>query len=237
MWPHIFMKAFNARDAKTLRRTVVLYPTFQLFLLPLILVGFAGVFFATRPDTADFILPHVLIESRMPWLIVGLFCAGALAASMSTGDALLHAAGSVAIEDGLAPFVRMSDRTRRRLMQILVLVFGLLAYYLAIIIRKDLVLILLTAYAFIDQLAPPVYATLYWRRATTAGVLTGLAGGMTTALFFVFRPELKPFGIHEGMLGLVVNIVLMIAVSLATPRQAEDHVRPFVHPEQRAPDR
>jgi solute:Na+ symporter, SSS family len=41
--------------------------------------------------------------------VVGLFCAGALAASMSTGDALLHGAASIAIEDGIHPFVRLSD--------------------------------------------------------------------------------------------------------------------------------
>ncbi|MEL6189778.1 MAG: sodium:solute symporter family protein, partial [Myxococcota bacterium] len=41
MWPHLFMKAFSARDIRTLKRTVVLYPTFQIFLLPLLFIGFA----------------------------------------------------------------------------------------------------------------------------------------------------------------------------------------------------
>ena len=45
MWPHLFMKAFTARDIKTLKRTVLLYPTFQIFLVPLFIIGFCGVFF------------------------------------------------------------------------------------------------------------------------------------------------------------------------------------------------
>jgi len=231
MWPHLFMKAFAAKDDRTLRRTVVLFPTFQIFLIPLLLVGFAGVLFATSPATTDDILPHVLLNSGMPTVVIGLFCAGALAASMSTGDALLHAAASVTIEDGIAPFAHISDRHRRLLMQILVVVIGLIGYYLAVVLRKNLVVLLLTAYGFIDQLAPPVYATLFWKRATTRGVLTGLLGGMAVALFFVLRPELKPFGIHEGIIGLVVNVALLVGVSLLGAPQEARVVEDFTQEE------
>jgi SSS family solute:Na+ symporter len=227
VWPHIFMKAFSARDDRTLRRSVVLYPTFQLFLIPLILVGFAGVMFPTRPESADFILPHVLLQGGMPGLIIGLFCAGALAASMSTGDTLLHAAASVTIEDGVAPFRQIGDRARRHLMQALVLAIGFIAYYFAVFTRANLVVILLTAYAFIDQLAPPVYAALYWKRATTTGVFAGLAAGMATAVFFVIRQDLRPLDIHEGVLGVLVNVVVLVAVSLATARQDDAHIARF----------
>lgn len=228
MWPHLFMKAFTARDDRTLRRTVVLFPTFQLFLIPLILVGFAGVLFASRPDNPDFILPHVLLNTDVPAIMVGLFCAGALAASMSTGDALLHGAASIAVEDGIAPFVRFSESAQRRLIQIFVVLVGLVAYYLAVVKEANLVLLLLTAYAFIDQLAPPVYAALYWKRATTPGVLAGLFGGMATAVFFVLRPELKPLQIHEGILGLAVNLILLVTVTYLTRPQPEERAGEFI---------
>jgi SSS family solute:Na+ symporter len=101
-------------------------------------------------------------------------------------------------------------------------VVGLVAYYLAVVREANLVLLLLTAYAFIDQLAPPVYAALYWKRATTAGVLSGLFGGMATAVVFVLRPGWKPFGIHEGILGLVVNVALLVSVSYLTRPQPDE---------------
>jgi len=228
MWPHIFMKAFTARDERTLRRSVVLYPTFQLFLVPLLLVGFAGILFATRPDNPDHILPHLLLQTGMPAIAVGLFCAGALAASMSTGDGLLHAAASIAIEDGIAPFVRLNEQRQRTLMQVLVLTVGAVAYYLAIIAKPNLVWLLLTAYGLIDQIAPPVYAALYWRRATTAGVLSGLMAGSATSIFFLWKPGLRPFEIHEGILGVIVNVAVLVVVSLLGRAQPEDHVEPFV---------
>jgi SSS family solute:Na+ symporter len=229
MWPHLFMKAYTARDNDTLRRTVVLFPTFQIFLVPLLLVGFAGVLFSAAPEGgADFILPHMVLETGMPALVIGLFCAGALAASMSTGDALLHGAASIAIEDGIAPFVKLTDSMQRLLMRVLVVAVGGVAYWFTVQRNTSLVQLLLGAYGLIDQLAPPIYATLYWRRATTPGVVAGLAAGAATSLFFYRFAALRPYDIHEGILGLFVNIPVLVIVSLLTRRQDEDHVASFV---------
>jgi solute:Na+ symporter, SSS family len=228
MWPHLFMKAFTAKSDATLRRTVVLFPSFQLFLIPLILVGFAGVLFATPPPNADAVLLHMIIETGMPAVVVGLFCAGALAASMSTGDALLHGAASIAIEDGIAPYTRLREERRRFLMQVLVLVIGGCAFYLAAVERRSLVWLLLTAYGVVDQLAPPIYAALFWRRATTTGVLSGLLAGIAATVFWFLNPELRPYEIHEGILGLIVNIAVLVAVSHATQPQPAGHVEAYV---------
>jgi SSS family solute:Na+ symporter len=230
MWPHLFMKSFTARRDETLRRTVVLFPTFQLFLIPIFLIGFAGVLFPTAPPSSDFILPHMILETGLPALVVGLFCAGALSASMSTGDALLHGAASIAVEDGLRPFLGMEERRARLLMQVLVVAVGGLAYLLAVVLRANLVVLLLAAYGVVDQLAPPVYAALLWRRATTAGALAGLIGGTATTVFFFFFAELRPWDIHEGLLGLVVNVALLVGVSLATAPQQGEHSEAFVEP-------
>jgi solute:Na+ symporter, SSS family len=228
MWPHLFMKSFTARDDRTLRRTVILFPTFQLFLVPVFLIGYAGVLFPTPPSAPDFILPHMILETGLPVLVVGLFCAGALSASMSTGDAVLHGAASVAVEDGLRPLWRLSDAQQRFVMRLLVVAVGGLAYYFAIIQQQTLVFLLLTAYGLVCQLAPPVYAAMYWRRATTRGVLAGLAAGIAANVFFLVRVELRPFDIHEGILAVVVNVAVLAAVSLLDRPQDAAHAGAFV---------
>jgi SSS family solute:Na+ symporter len=162
---------------------------------------------------------------------VALFCAGALSASMSTGDTVLHGAASIAVEDGVRPFLRLRDEQKRLFMRLLVLLIGGLAYYLAIIQQKSLVWLLLTAYGVVDQIAPPVYAALYWRRATTAGVVAGFGAGIATTVFFLSMPGLRPYQIHEGILGVVVNVIVLVAVSLATKPQARTHAEAFVDPE------
>ncbi len=236
MWPHLFMKSFAARSDDTLRRTVILFPTFQLFLIPVFLIGFSGVLFPDVPPTADFIMPHMILGTGLPALVVGIFCAGALSASMSTGDALLHGAASIAVEDGLRPFLKLDERTQTRLMRALVLAIGGLAYWLAIVQERSLVWLLLTAYGIIDQIAPPVYAALYWKRATTTGALSGLLAGIATSVFFLVNAELRPFEIHEGILGLIVNIIVLVTVSLLTRPQDPDHVAEFVEAKAHIPE-
>ncbi|MEO1015374.1 MAG: sodium:solute symporter family protein [Pseudomonadota bacterium] len=232
MWPHLFMKAFTARTDRTLKRTVFLFPTFQIFLIPVFLIGFAGVLYSERPPSADFIMPFMILNVELPALVVGLFCAGALSASMSTGDALLHAAGSVIVEDAIGPFRKMSDIAQRRLIQVFVLVFGAVAYFFAVSGSASLVVLLLTAYGLICQLAPPIVAALYWRRATTAGVIAGFAAGSAMALFFFltgfFGESLRPFDLHEGVLGLLIHVPTLIFVSLLTAPQSEAHSEDFV---------
>ncbi|HSG46276.1 MAG TPA: sodium:solute symporter family protein, partial [Longimicrobiales bacterium] len=227
MWPHLFMKAFTAKDDDTMRRTVILFPTFQLFLIPVFLIGFAGVLFPKAPPSADFILPFMILETNLPAIVVGLFCAGALSASMSTGDALLHAAASVVVEDGIGPWRRLNDQQQRLLMRGLVLLVGAVAYWAALDPGSSLVLLLATAYGIIAQFAPTVVAALYWRRATTAGAFAGLVAGAATAVFFWMNPELKPYDIHEGVLGVLVHVPVLVTVSLLTPRQDPEHLGRF----------
>ncbi len=229
MWPHLFMKAYTARSDATIRRTVILFPTFQLFLIPVFLIGFAGVMFPESPEQSDFILPFLILRSDLPALVVGLFCAGALSASMSTGDALLHGAASVAVQDGVQPFTRLTDRAQRLLMRVLVVAVGAVAYLFALVERFSLVDLLLASYGIIAQFMPSLLSAMYWKRATTAGVAWGLVAGSAVSVFFFRFPELKPFGMHEGILGLVVHIPVLLAVSLFGKAQDPEHVDSYVN--------
>ena len=226
MWPHLFMKAFAAKDDATLRRTVLLFPTFQIFLFPLFLVGFAGIMYASAPDNADAIMPHIVLTSGLPAVVIGLFCAGALAASMSTGDALVHGAASIAVEDVYSGVRKntMSQHDKRTLIRWLAVGVGILGYAIALDTKLSLVGILLAAYGAVVQLAPPVYAAFLWKRTTAAGVVAGLLVGITVTGILLVKPEWRPFDLHEGLVGLVANVVTMVLVSLATKPPDRDHV-------------
>ena len=229
MWPHLFMKAYTARSDATIRRTVILFPTFQLFLIPVFLIGFAGVMFPESPEQSDFILPFLILRSDLPALVVGLFCAGALSASMSTGDALLHGAASVAVQDGVQPFRKLTDRGQRFLMRVLVVAVGAVAYLFALVERFSLVDLLLASYGIIAQFMPSLLSAMYWRRATTTGVVWGLVSGSAVSVFFFQYPELKPFGMHEGILGLFLHVPVLVIVSLLGKAQDPDHVDRYVN--------
>jgi SSS family solute:Na+ symporter len=149
---------------------------------------------------------------------------------MSTGDALMHATASVAVEDGVGPFVKLDEAKQRLLIRVLIVVAGAVAYFFAVAEGVSLVVLLLTSYGIIAQLAPPVVAALFWRRATTPGVIAGLLAGGATALLFFFSPELKPIAMHEGLFGLLVNVPVLIVVSLLTPAQDPARVEAYINP-------
>lgn len=230
MWPHLFMKAFAAKDDATIRKTVLLFPTFQLFLFPLFVVGFAGILYGTAPDNPDAIMPHIVLTSGLPAVVVGVFCAGALAASMSTGDALVHGAASIAVEDVYSGMRSntMSQHDKRTFIRWLAVAVGVAGYLVALYSAASLVNILLAAYGAVVQLAPAVYASFLWRRASAPGVIAGLLVGISVAGLLVVMPEWRPFGLHEGIVGLAANLATLILVSLSTQPPGEAHVDSWI---------
>ena len=229
VWPHLFMKSFAARGPKSIRLTAVLFPTFQLFLVPIMLIGFAGVIAFPGVHPADTILPFLLTKVDLAPVLVGFVCAGALAASMSTGDTILHAAASIGIHDGLGRIVHIEDRAERRWIRFLVVAIGVVAYFFAVVSDFSIVALLLGAYGGVAQIFPLVFGAFYWPRATRAGALAGLIGGISVSSLFLLAPELRPVPLHEGVYGLVANLVLFTGVSLMTQPPGDDRIEPYVN--------
>ena len=122
----------------------------------------------------------------------------------------------------------MSQHDQRRLIRWLALAVGVLGYVIALPSGLSLVAILLAAYGAIVQLAPSMYAAFLWRRASAPGVVAGLLVGISITALLVVVPAWKPFGIHEGLVGLAANIVTLVVVSLATRPPAESHVAEWI---------
>ncbi len=228
MWPHLFMKSYAANSPKTVRLTAVLFPSFQLFLVPILLIGFAGVIAFPGVAPADTIVPFLLTQVDLSPILIGLVCAGVLAASMSSGDTILHAAASIGIRDGVSRMIDLADEVQRRWIRILVVVLSIAAYYFAVVSDVSIVALLLGAYGGVAQIFPLVFAAFYWPRATRAGALAGLVGGLAVNTLFLLAPYVRPFPMHEGVYGLIVNIALLIGVSLATPPPPESTIRLYL---------
>jgi SSS family solute:Na+ symporter len=230
VWPHYFMRIFTAKNSRTLKQMVVFYPTFGIFLIPILFIGFCGILRFPGVEPADTILPTILTSLDLPAVVIGLFCAGALAASMSTGDALVHASGSVLVRDLYKVLWRpdISDAQQTHLIRILVVVIGAVAYYFAVASDLSLVLMLLLSYGFVAQLFPVMVVTFFWRRASRAGVLAGLVVGCLVTAIWNLVPELQWREVHPGLWGLAAHVATLVAVSLITKPIPAEHVGRFV---------
>ena len=221
-WPHLVMKAFTAKRERILRQTVVLYPTFKIFLVPILLIGFAGVLFPEKPNESGEILPFLLMNLDLPAVVVGLFCAGALAASMSSGDTMSHATASIVVRDGfMAALGRELDgHTQRTAIRVVLLVVMLVSYVVALGSTSSLVDQLLKySYGPVVQFMPPLFASLYLRRASGRGVLAGLSVGIVTNLVLVYWPDLRPFALHAGLYGLAANVTVLTLITTLSPNE------------------
>lgn len=232
MWPHLFSKSY-ATDAKTAKKTVLAYPIFALFLIPLLLVGFAavGVVQMGQLDgNPDNVLPYLITTVlELPGWLYGLVGAGALAAAMSSADAITHSA-ALEFHDGVVKTAKpeMSERATLRTMRGLVVFIGALAYLVTIFGGQGLIALLLGAYGSIVQFAPGVYAALYWRRATPVAILAGLVVGVGVNYFFQFSGVAAPFEIHAGIMGLMANVAIVLVLTYLTSPQGEATVEEYV---------
>lgn len=230
MWPHLFMRFYSADSARTLKKSLMLYPLFVYVMVPILIIGFAGILaYQDAPlKNVDSVLLDIVVHAAhlSPWL-VGLMLSGALAAAMSTGANIAHSAATVAARDVAAKlWPGMNDAQVLRTTRALVLVIGALSYVLALVNPSSLVTTLLVAYGAIVQLLPLTLAALFWTRATQAGAFAGLISGTLLTILFDFVWK-SPLGINPGIWGLVLNIVVLVVVSLATSPMSQEHLRQY----------
>ncbi|MCS2160508.1 sodium:solute symporter family protein [Scandinavium sp. H11S7] len=211
MWPHVFTRFYSADSARSLRQVSVLYPLYSLLLIPLLLIGLAGMLiFAgsplARPDTV--LLEVVLkVANFSPW-VKGLMLSGALAAAMSSGANQAHTVAVILTRDILGSNL-MRNSSEAQAVSVTrwsVLGLSLVAYAIALFNPVSLVVLLLGAYGVIVQLMPMVLGALFFPSLNRAGVTLGVIVGSLTFLVCQFLID-SPLGWHPGLWGLGMNLV------------------------------
>lgn len=239
MWPQVFMKCFTARSARLVQHSAVVYPTFLLFLVPLFFLGYAALLLPGAPRDERVLLwlvGHPLLQGGE--VMLACFSLAVLAASMSTGDALLHGGSSIFVRDVLVRGlgVQLGERAQTWALRAAVLALGLLGLWMTKLAGQvSLVDLLLLAYAVPVQFLTVTLLGLYWRRATALAAEAGLCAGLVCviALFAASKlapalyARMNPLDLQVGVIGLGVNAVVMVALSLLTPPMAKSHLQRF----------
>lgn len=218
----MWQRAFAAKDGKSARRGMFLGTT--VYAATIVLVLLMGLMAQQiLPDVVseygspDAVIPALAITILPPGL-TGLALAGILSVMMSTADSYLLVSVQTLVHDiGKTFCPRMTERQEiswsRRLSVILAL--GALAIALYIKSAYD---VLMFAWAFYAAAAGlPALAALFWRKATTSGVLAGMVGGFAVTIGWKLAGQ--PFGLGATVPGTIACAVALVAVSLATCRR------------------
>ena len=96
-------------------------------------------------------------------------------------------------------------------------VSGLAALGGALLFPDALVRLSVLSYEGIAQLVPPLVGGLLWRRMTVQGALAGLLVGEAIVVPLAMTSHDPFLGINAGLIGLVANVIVNVAVSRARP--------------------
>ena len=219
MWPHLFTKSYTTTE-KRIKLTTLAFPLFGIFLVPVLFVGYAGIG-VVAPDvlgSADELLPYLITNElgASGWLY-GLIGAGSLAAAMSSSDAITHG-GSVSFGRDICRAVKpdLSERAQIWIMRLAVVGIGAAAYWLSIFGAAGIIALLVGAYGSIAQFVPAVYGALIWKRGTAVGAISGMVVGIGINYYYQIVVDTTPWDMNAGLIGLLCNIAIFVAVSLIT---------------------
>ncbi|MGI5186983.1 sodium/proline symporter PutP [Promicromonospora sp. CA-289599] len=223
--PHIivrFMAMRSPQDAVAGRRIGITWMI--LTAAGAIVTGLIGVAYVNirgetleNPETVFLFLSQVLFHP----VIAGLVLAAVLAAIMSTISSQLIVSSSALVEDLVKITGRaMTPRTEVMLGRAGVLLVAVVAGIIAFD-RTDTILDLVGfAWAgFGAAFGPTVLLSLYWRRLTSWGALSGMLVGAVVA--FVWGRSPLADTLYELVPGFVLGGLVAIVVSLLTPAPSE----------------
>ena len=183
-----------------------------------VLTGVAGR--ALFPGLADHetILP-VMSTELFPAIVAGVILVVVLAAIMSTVDSLLILASSAVVRDVFQKVFRpdFSDRQLSLIGRCLTVVIG--AGGLAVALPESRMIFWFVLFAWsglASAFTPVVLCSLFWRRTTRAGAISGMIAGFLTAVLWVLAVEEHFYDLYEMIPGFVAGFTVTIGVSLFT---------------------
>lgn len=224
--PPVWTQWMSASSARTIRRSATWLPTYYIVILPMVVVGFIGIFSLPELARADTVVLEYAMQ-HLPVVLVGLLGAGTLAASMSSSEPFIHSVSLSLSKDVIQPVLKLSDAVTGKLARLLILpIMFLVIAPLAIAEPGSLVMILLVGLGFASQVMPAFIGMFFWPRASRLGVMAGIVVGfLITTAFTILWPH--PMGIHAGFWGLMLNLPVFIVISLMTPSTNAEVVERF----------
>jgi len=213
-WPHFFGSIFTAKDGDTVRRNAIIMPFYMIPLILIVFAGCAALLVAPGLPNGDLALLAVVRRTFSPWVLGVIGGAGALTA-MVPGAIQILTAATLFAKNVYRPLVspELSEEDTALVAKVAVGGITAVALCLALNSSTTLVGLLIVAYSGISQFVPGIILGLYSRRVTSRGVLFGMLAGFAVAGSLIFTHQDPFHGINAGFVGLVANVVTLLAVS------------------------
>lgn len=171
----------------------------------------------------------VAARYHLPQVLGAILLTTILAIIVSTAIGYLLVPATVIMRDIYQRFINPGASGRRIvwLSRATVLVLGATAYGISKLSNEFLSVALYAYTIYGAGITPALVAALAWRRATTPGAIASIAGGTGVTLLWKGLGFENSTGVDTVLPAIVVSVLLLVAVSLRTPRQSEEKLAPF----------
>ena len=234
LYPQAIQRIYAARSWNTLQTSLATMAFLPLLTtVVVVLVGYYAI--AYHPEIgnekSDTVLTVVCSEIQQSSLfgrvIICVLFAAILAALMSTADSILLAISSMFTKNIYGVWIRprANDEHLTNVGKMFSWIVITIAVTIALLLYRgqSLVQLLDKKFDLLVQLAPTFMLGCQFNRITTRAVTAGLIVGVISALAFGFFSESgKPWGIHAGLYGLLLNLLVICIIELLTKKPADN---------------
>jgi SSS family solute:Na+ symporter len=219
MFPQIFSRFYTAKDEKSLKMSMILYPIVVsfLFLFPVLIGVWAhGAGLEIAAGSTDMVLP-MMVATYAPGFIFAFVMVGALAALMSTADSQLLSLSTMLSRDIPIKKNRVSEILLGKVLVIVLSLFAIFFVAFGFDPKVGIMATLVsTTFSGLAVLCPTAIAALYWKKATKYGCIASIIIGEISIFLFQFK-ILPTYGFLSAIWGILIAIIVLIIVSYATP--------------------
>jgi len=218
MFPQIFSRFYTAKNEKSLKNAMILYPLVVsfLFLFP-VLIGVWAHGAGVHPENTDSVLPMMVEKFAAP--IYSFVIIGALAALMSTADSQLLSLSTMLSHD--LPFKKkyLSEISIGKVFVIVLTLFAIIFVVFGYDPSSGIMGILVqTTFPGLAVLCPTTIAVLYWKKVTKYGCISSIIIGESSIFLFQYN-YLPSYGFLPAVFSVVISTIVLVTISLLTNKK------------------
>jgi len=224
MFPQLFTRLLTGKSIGELKKMSMMYPFAGLFIFSVcVYIGMWGhtLIPGLEGKQAEQIIPLFLAQYA-PVFMTGILGAAILAATMSTMDSQLLAAGTIFTKDILlksSSSSNIDDKQKLLISKSVLFAMVIISYVLALVKPTGIITLVNWAFGGFACLIVPMLAALYWRRCTKEAAIAALLVSqiVQVALPLGIIPASFAMGMLPGVPALVLGLIVLIVVTYITP--------------------
>ena len=164
--------------------------------------------------STDAVVPALAVKV-LPVGLTGLALAGLLSVIMSTADSYLLVSVQTCVHDiGKTINPKMPEKRELLFSRLFAVILPLAALVIALYIKNAYDILMFAWSFYAAACGIPAFVALYWKKATKAGIISGMLAGFAVSI--LWKAIGLPFGLGATVPGAICCLIATVGVSLAT---------------------